>query len=332
MYRYFFLIILIIIFSFISCKQAVQVKLSGKAQGTTYSVSYYDKNGANYQPEIDSLLNAFNKTASLYDTTSIISKVNKNIPVEIYSDFSELFNRSLKISTETDGAFDFTVRPLVKAFKFDSKDQNLINEKRIDSILKFVGYKKVKISDNRIIKDDLRAMLDFNAIAQGYSVDKVALLLEGKGIENYFVEIGGEVFARGKKEDGSNWIVGIDKPLSDNNTHELQAKARLENRALATSGNYRKFFKHNGVRYSHIIDPRTGYPVTNLLLSASVFASNCADADAYATTFMVFGLEKTREFLEKHKELDAFLIYSDSLKNIKTYHTDGLLKVLFDIK
>lgn len=322
---------IVLLFGTTSCKKAVLVKFSGNAQGTTYSISYYESHGKNYQNEIDSLLKLFDKTASIYDSASIISKINRNLPVGINENFEDIFNRSMKISEETGGAFDITVGPLVNAFGFGAKNERIvIDSSRIDSIKTLVGYKRVRISEKSVIKDDPRIQIDFNAIAQGYSVDLVANFLQSKGIHNYLVEIGGEVVAKGLKEGHKNWMVGIEKPLENNENRDLKAKVKLIDRALATSGNYRKFYIENGIRYSHTIDPHTGYPVKHSLLSASVFASNCTDADAYATSFMVMGLEKTKAFLEKHKELDAYLIYSDSTGALKTYETAGLKNIVME--
>jgi FAD:protein FMN transferase len=323
---------IIFLFGATSCKKAVLVKFSGNTQGTTYSISYYEDNGKNYQKEIDSLLKSFDKTASIYDSTSIISKINDNKPVEVNRDFTSIFNRSMQVSAETDGAFDITVGPLVNAFGFGAKNEHIIDSAKIDSLRKIVGYKKVRISGNKVIKDDPRMQLDFNAIAQGYSVDMVAKFLESKDIHNFLVEIGGEVIGKGLKEGGKNWVVGIEKPVDNNENRDLEAKAKLIDRALTTAGNYRKFYIENGIRYSHTIDPHTGYPAKHSLLSASVFASNCTDADAYDTAFMVMGLEKTKAFLEKHKELDAYLIYSDEKGNLKTYETEGLKNIVEETK
>lgn len=325
---YFFTSIIILLYCATSCKKAVFVKFAGNAQGTTYSISYYDDNGTNYQKEIDSLLKAFDKTASIYDSASIISKINNNVDVEINQDFIDIFNRSMQVSAETDGAFDITVGPLVNAFGFGAKNEHIIDSAKIDSLRKIVGYKMVRISGRKVIKDDPRMQLDFNAIAQGYSVDMVAKFLESKDIHNFLVEIGGEIIGKGMKEGGKNWVVGIEKPVDNNENRDLEAKAKLIDRALTTAGNYRKFYIENGIRYSHTIDPHTGYPVKHSLLSASVFASNCTDADAYDTAFMVIGLEKTKAFLEKHKELDAYLIYSDSTGVLKTYETAGLKNIV----
>lgn len=326
--KYYVLITFALLAIFSSCKKAELVKFSGKAQGTTYSISYYEKSGINYQTEIDSLLSSFDRTASIYDSMSIIEKINHNIDVEINDDFRNIFNTSIRISAETDGAFDITVGPLVNAFGFGAKKGESIDSALIDSLRQFVGYKMVSIKGNKLLKQKPGIIIDFNAIAQGYSVDMVSKFLESKGIDRYLVEIGGEVYAKGKKDEGKYWMVGIEKPIDNNTDRVLKAKAKLENKALATSGNYRKFYIKNGIRYSHTIDPKTGYPVKHSMLSASVFAGNCNDADAYATSFMVMGLEKAKIFLSKHSELEAYLIYSDEKGNIKTYETDGLKDIV----
>ncbi|MBF1591806.1 MAG: FAD:protein FMN transferase, partial [Prevotella shahii] len=183
----------------------------------------------------------------------------------------------------------------------------------IDSIKQFIGYKKVSYVDGCIKKKDPRLMLDFSAIAKGYGSDVVASLLKRKGIENFMVEIGGEIVTRGISEKRLPWKVGVTKPSDDslNVNQELQTILNVTNKAMATSGNYRKFYYKNGKKYAHTIDPMTGYPVQHNILSSTVLASNCAEADAYATAFMVLGLEKAQKVLDQHPELMAYFIYSD---------------------
>jgi len=191
-----------------------------------------------------------------------------------------------------------------------------------------VNYKNVKIENGYLVKSNPAICLDFNAIAQGYSVDVISKYLESKEVENYCVEIGGEVFAKGTKANGKRWNVGIEKPVDNSEERELKATIYLENKGLTTAGNYRKFYIENGIKYSHTIDPATGYPVRHSLLSVSVIADNCIDADAYDTAFMVMGLEKSLAFLKEHKELEAYFIYSDKDGKMKTYETDGLKELL----
>jgi thiamine biosynthesis lipoprotein len=309
------------------------VKFTGFAQGTTYSISYYDTKGKDYQHDIDSILKDFDKSVSIYDSTSLISRINRSAqPVKTNIYFSEIFSKAQKISEQTNGAFDVTVGPLVNAFGFGFKNKEKITASLIDSLKKSVNYKNIKIENGYFIKKYPAMSIDFNAIAQGYSVDVISKFLEDKGIDDYLVEIGGEVYAKGEKANGENWNVGIEKPVENNLRQELKATLKLENKALATSGNYRKFYVENGIRYSHTIDPSTGYPVSHSLLSASVIADHCTDADAYATAFMVMGLEKSLSFLKEHKELDAYFIYSDKNGNMKTYETEGLKELLVEKK
>jgi FAD:protein FMN transferase len=326
--KYFFVCILAL--GIVSCHQNKQlVKITGFAQGTTYAISYYNIDGTNYQQEIDSIFKTIDKSVSIYDSTSLISHVNKSggkIKTDKY--FEEIFHTAEKVSKETNGAFDVTVGPLVNAFGFGFKNKEKISDTLIDSLKKLVDYRNVKIQDGYFMKNNPAICIDFNAIAQGYTVDIISRFLESKDVDEYIVEVGGEVYAKEKKSNGDFWNVGIEKPDENNFDRELKATVHLENKALATSGNYRKFYIENGVRYSHTIDPATGYPVKHSLLSVSVIADNCTDADAYATAFMVMGLEKSKTFLETHKELEAYFIYSDTYRKIKTYETEGLKELL----
>ena len=241
--------------------------------------------------------------------------------------FTEAFRRSVQISKMTDGAFDITVGPLVKAWGFGPDATKNFTESKRDSLLRLVGMDKVRLVNGKIIKDNPGITLDFNAIAQGYSVDVVSDYFNSLGIKRYLVEIGGEVRVRGDKH-GVLWRIGIDRP-ADNNMipgNDLQAIISLKDRSLATSGNYRKFYVENGIKYSHTIDPRTGYPARNRLLSATILADSCATADGVATACMVMGLKNTIRFLELHPEFDAFLVYSDENGNFMTWISEDLKK------
>ncbi len=316
------------IFIFFSCGNpaAKLIKIEGKAQGTTYTVSYLSAEQKDFSFQIDSLLKAFDLSLSQWNENSVVSRVNRNDSTVVADEFFKtVFVRALQIAEETNGAFDPTVAPLVNAYGFGFKHKSKTDSKTIDSLRQLVNYKNISLDENgKIRKKDLRMQLDFNALAQGYSVDVVSLFLETKGIENYLVEIGGETRAKGKNSERKHWRIGIDKPLENLAERELQAVISLENKSLATSGNYRKFYEENGVKYSHTINPKTGYPVRHSLLSATVVANNCMDADAYATAFMVIGLEEAKTFLAGHKELDALLIYSDETGALKTFVTEGL--------
>ncbi|MFO7655475.1 MAG: FAD:protein FMN transferase [Bacteroidales bacterium] len=301
--------------------------LRGFTQGTTYLVTYLNKEEINLQPAIDSLLAAFDTSLSTYNQESVISKVNYNDTNVVLDDrFIKVFNKSREVYHESGGAFDITVAPVVNAWGFGFTDKAEVDSALIDSLVAFVGMDKIRIENGKVIKEYPQIMLDVNAIAQGYSADVVSEFLDLKGIKDYLVEIGGEVRTKGRNPKGRDWTIGIDKPLDNNLVpgSNLQAKLRLKNLAMATSGNYRKFFEENGQKFVHSINPKTGYPVSSNLLSATVIADDCITADAWATAFMVMGLSETIEFLNKQEKLHAYLIYSDENGNLKTYSTNGL--------
>ena len=283
----------------------------GTVFGTTYSIIYQSNDNLN--KEIMAALNEVDQSMSTFNKGSVISKINRNEQVQPDKMFADVFQLDEKISNETNGAFDVTVAPLVNAWGFGFKSGVRPTPHAIDSIKQFIGYKKVSYVDGRIKKKDPRLMLDFSAIAKGYGSDVVASLLKRKGIENFMVEIGGEIVTRGISEKRLPWKVGVTKPSDDslNVNQELQTILNVTNKAMATSGNYRKFYYKNGKKYAHTIDPMTGYPVQHNILSSTVLASNCAEADAYATAFMVLGLEKAQKVLNQHPELMAYFIYSD---------------------
>ena len=302
-----------------------QVKFQGRAQGTYYEVTYYDTKSRNFQTEIDSLLDAFNHSLSVYEPNSIISRINRDeTEVELDKWFITVFTEAYDIAEKTGGSFDFSVGPLVNAWGFGFTDRMKLTPTTVDSLLTLVGYQNFKLDENKLLKKIPGAKIDFNAIAKGYAVDVLGKFLESKGIEVFLVDIGGEVLARGRKPDGSPWRIGIEKPAEDAlSSRELKAVIRLENLAIATSGNYRRFYEEGGLKFSHTIDPFTGYPVQHSLLSASVIASQCMTADAYATAFMVKGLEASIGFLESNPELEAFLIYAEEDGTIKTWASEG---------
>lgn len=306
------------------------IKIQGEAQGTTYHITYFDIANRDFKPEIVQILKDFDLSVSTYIPNSIISRINsnqKNVEVDKY--FIACFKKAKEVWKNTDGAFDPTVYPLVNAWGFGPGKKQKIEPQKIDSILKFVGFDLIKLKGKHIIKKDPRVQLDFNAFAQGYSVDVVADFLNNKGINSYIVEIGGEVYAKAKKPDGTNWTVGIEKPIDNKETaNELKALVKLENLAIATSGNYRRFIIEDGVKYAHHINPKTGYPTKNNLLSASIFATDCISSDANATGVLVMGLEKAKLFLASHPELQAYLIYSDENGNYQEFKTNGLKSIL----
>ncbi|MFH1120300.1 MAG: FAD:protein FMN transferase [Bacteroidota bacterium] len=303
-----------------------EIKIKGLAQGTYYAVTYYDEEGINYQPAIDSFFKAFDLSVSLYLKASVISRLNNNDSTVIADDaFTAVFNKSMEVSEKTDGAFDITVMPLINAWGFGFTDPMKVDSATVDSILPLVNFRNVKLINGKLKKTNQAIRVDLNAIAQGYSSDLIGKMLESKGIEDYLVDVGGEVLARGTKSGKIKWKVGIEKPTENaDDQRQLNATLDLQDKALATSGNYRRFFIKDGVKYAHIIDPKTGFPVNHTTLSVSVMADDCMTADAYATAFMVMGLEKIRIFLEQHPELDAYVIYSDGTGKLSTWSSKGI--------
>jgi len=322
------LLFISLVFSFCACKNQMNI-YEGYTQGTTFSIKYYSsKSSAEFiNKGIDSILYQINHTASTYDTTSIISKINRNKEVDLNPDFIKIFNRSVEVSDSTNGCFDITVGELVKQWGFGFKTNKMPTKQGVDSLLRLVGYKNLSINGNRLIKKFPETHIDFNAIAQGYTVDLVAEYLMKNHCDNYIVEIGGEVRANGLKENRKPWIVGIEKPAaSDSSDRAIQLKIVLRNQSISTSGNYRKYFVKDGIKYSHTIDPSTGYPVHHSLLSVSIVANDCTTADAYCTAFMVMGIDKAKEFLKTHPRIEAYFIYSDSLNGNQVYYTENFFK------
>jgi len=324
------LLLLFLIISSCKEKKAVISTFSGFTQGTTYSIVY--DNSKNINPDdlklkVEKTLHNFDMSLSLYKDSSIISRLNRNEEVAPDSFFTEVFKKSVNISKITDGAFDITVGPLVNAWGFGPDAHKNFSESKRDSLLKFVGIDKVSLINGRLIKSNPGVKLDVNAIAQGFSVDVICLLFDKLGIKNYLIEIGGEVRGKGTKA-GELWRIGIDKPVDNNMSpgETLQAIIKISDKAIATSGNYRKFYIEDGVKYSHHVDPKTGYTVKNTLLSVSIIADECAMADGVATGCLVMGKEKTIEFLGKHPEFEGYLIFSDDNGNFKTWISEKLKK------
>ena len=305
----------------------------GFIQGTTYNIKY--KHNEDIQNKIDSVLHQFDLSLSTYIPNSIISKFNQNDSFVIADEyFTRFFKVAMDVSEQTKGAFDITVAPIVNAWGFGFTEKQDTDSLLIDSLIQFTGYKKLKLLKGKIIKTNPGIMLDGNAIAQGQSVDVIADFLLEQGIENFLVDIGGEIKTKGKNPDNNIWRVGIDKPIENSSEidRQLQAIINISDKSLATSGNYRKFYEKDGVKYSHTIDPQTGYPVHHNLLSATVITDDCIYADAYATAFMVMGLEKAKLFLEENKNIEAYLIYSDEHGNYKVFYTEGLSNLIESIE
>ena len=321
-----FLLILIIGSIYIIAQQrsAPYQKDEGFIFGTVYHITYQNDN--NLKQNIEEELEKVNKTFSTFDSTSIISLINQNKPVKINDMFAEIFDLSEEISTETEGAFDITVAPLVNVWGFGFKSGQKPTKEKIDSLRLLVGYNKVKLYENGVKKKNPKIMLDCSAVAKGYGSDIVARYLREQGVKNFMVEIGGEIVTSGLSENRLPWKIGVTKP-SDNKTdmnQEVETILNVTDKAMATSGNYRNFYYKGGKKYAHTIDPKTGYPVQHSLLSATVLAKNCATADAYATSFMVMGVEKAEALLEKHPELMAYFIYAGPKGELKTWYSPSM--------
>lgn len=331
----FFSPVLLFILFFTACKSDKNYlfKIEGKAQGTTYHISWLSSDNINYKKAIDSLLLEIDSSMSTWLPASLISRINNNdsnVSADRY--FIDVFKKAMEVSEKTNGLFDVTVGPLVNAWGFGFAKKANVDSSMIDSLLQYVGYKMLKLEGNKIIKEKPQIMLDFNAIAQGYTVDVLAGYLENKGIKNYLVELGGEVKAKGKKNK-EEWKVGIDKPEeTTGEERKLKAVISLNNKAMATSGNYRKFYEEGGQKFSHIIDPGNGYPARQNLLSATVIADDGITADAYATSFMIMGLERAKFFLEDNKDLklEVYFIY-DEKGSMKTFASESLINLIKEL-
>ncbi len=296
----------------------------GQVFGTFYHITY--QNDTSLNNDILAELAKVDSALSMFNDKSIISRINRGEDVKTNEMFDTVFNLAENIADNTNGAFDITVAPLVNAWGFGFKTGNPPTKTAIDSLRSIVGYKKVALRNNRITKTDPRIMLDCSAIAKGYGCDVVAHLLQRHGIENYMVEIGGEVVTHGISEKRLPWKIGVTKPTYDSLAvdKELQTVLNVKNMAMATSGNYRNFYYKNGKKYAHTIDPKTGYPVQHNILSATVLAKHCAEADAYATSFMVMGLDGAKKTLENHPELMAYLIYADHKGNMQVWYSPSM--------
>jgi len=324
-YTYLFLVL-----SIASCKDANKKEytlLSGNTMGTVYNIKYLDDQERTIQPSIDSLLKSFNQSVSTYIPTSEISLFNTSDGLPQASElFLNIFFTAQHIYQKTEGAFDPTVMPLVNAWGFGyTQPTHMPTDKAIDSIMTFVGMDKVSVTGKRIEKKNTKTQLDFSAIAKGFGVDLVAEFLEKKGIEHFMVEIGGEVVCKGNSPSASPWKIGIETPTA--NARGIKQVVKLQNVAMATSGNYRNFRLVDGQKYAHTIDPVGGLPVQHTLLSVSIVAKDCMTADAYATACMVLGKEKSMVLVNSLKGVEAYFIF-DQNGQMKTAFTEGFSNYL----
>lgn len=296
--------------------------------GTTYHITYQSDD--NLKKEIEETLKAVDQEFSMFNPQSTVALINEGKRPTLSDDFLEVYQLAQQVNEESDGAFDITVAPLVNAWGFGFKNQQMPNNHQIDSLRRLVGMEHVSLAGAKgsqyVRFQRPRMMLDFSAIAKGYGTDRVARLLMSHDVANFMVEIGGEVYAKGNSEKRLPWRIGVSKPVDDpdNDAQELETVLNVTNQAMATSGNYRNFYYKGGRKYAHTIDPKTGRPVQHSLLSATVLAPTCAEADAYATSFMVMGLDKARQVLERKKQLKAYFIYQNAHGGLSVWKSEGL--------
>lgn len=309
-------------------KQSVFQENEGRIFGTIYHATY--QHAENLQQEIEAELRKVDMSLSPFNERSIISRINRNEEAVPDSFFTTVISRSEEISKETEGAFDITIAPLANVWGFGFKKGLFPDSLTIDSLMEITGYEKIRLEDGRLVKTDPRVMISCSAVAKGYGSDVVARLFDRKGIRNYLIEIGGEVVVKGCNSRNKAWRIGISKPIDDSLSirQELETVLDITDVGMATSGNYRNYYYKDGKKYAHTIDPRTGYPVQHSLLSATVIAPDCMSADAYATSFMVMGIEKAQAFVEGHPGLEAYFIYTDEKGQTQTWASDGIKKYM----
>ncbi len=303
--------------------------IRGTTMGTNYKIIYYAADPLIKRNNIDSILQEVNQSLSLYIDSSIISKVNQYDTLQkVDTHFKKVYQQAYTISKRTEGYFDFTIKPLVGAWGFGPKLRRQPKKANIDSLRELVNYRQVNLNCRHsqcwLHKDMPGIQIDFNAIAKGYGVDIIADHLEQKEIDRYLVEIGGEVISKGKGPDQKYWRAGIPRPVKESTSPHLFAAVQLHNQALATSGNYKNFYYQDSIKYVHSINPNTGQPELNRVLSASVITDKCIKSDAYSTAFMIMGFSKAKSFLHKHPKIEGLLIYSGKNGQLKHYMTQGI--------
>ncbi len=323
----------------------LRYEIHGEAQGTTYNIVYFTDQSVIQKIQVDSILDEIDLAVSIWVPNSVISDVNNadvrkfTIAPPSNTYFQDNFLLSKEVYENTNGAFNPTIGALANAWGFGFKNRENMDSILVDSLLQTVGFSakalRMTVSDSGLTlwKEKPNTNLDYNGIAQGYSVDVLADYFRNKGVNHFMIEVGGELIANGRKSDGSFWIIGIDKPVDKNRERVLAASLKLDNMSVATSGNYRKFYEKDGVRYAHTLDPKTGFPVQHSLLSATVIMPNCALADAYATAFMVMGIEASKNLIKSNPQwgIEAYFIYYDSESQYQTFMTPGIQEFVVEL-
>jgi len=305
--------------------------LEGRAQGTTWSIIYFSKDSTISKSSIDSILFILDNSLSIYRDSSIISAFNRSESgLAIDTHLFKVVHKSLEICRKTQGRFDITVKPLVELWGFAARQPNhLPDSQEITSVMPCIGSKNLQLEPGFLRKSRPCTQIDVNGIAQGYSVDVLASYMESIGIQNYLVEVGGEIRAKGRKGGGDLMRVGIESPVDDfMEPAMMQRIVELSEGALTTSGSYRKYYESQGKKISHIIDPFTGYSSVTDLISVSVYARDAITADGFDNAILMMGLQKGLKFVEKHKELAAFFIYKDKTGHLQSVASSRFKRLL----
>ena len=303
-----------------ACQNVKKQQFLGTTQGSYYSITYFDEQNRDFSRDFDSIFEEIESTLSLWDENSILRRVNRNDTTVVLNQiFIDNFNYAMRAAELSDGYFDPTVGPLVQAWGFHFKEGMEMTPEIVDSLKQLIGYRKIKIENGKVVKENPNMTLDFNAVAQGYTTDMIGDFLLSKNVNNFLVDVGGEILARGCKPNGELWKVGIEKPAENKDSERIvQEIVELKDRSIVTSGNYRKYVERGGKRYSHSLNPKTGYPAENRLLSATIICDNTAWADCLASICMVVGLEKAKEIIELNDDaIDAYFIYVDENNEVK---------------
>lgn len=324
---------ILVLFLFIQCKSVKKQYFynEGRVFGTFYHITYESPKGENLHADVEKRFAEFDLSLSTFNPASVISRINTNdfkVTTDRY--FEEMYLMAHQVSEKTGGAFDITVAPLVNAWGFGYGNHDHLVKPDIDTIMPLIGYNKIKLENHQLIKQNPKIRLDASAIAKGQASDVIAELLDDAGCENYLVEIGGEIRCKGLNPQGEKWHIGIDKPIDDptGENIEVQSVVAISDVGLATSGNYRQFYFKDGKKFAHTIDPHSGAPVVHNLLSATVIAPTCMQADAYATAFMVLGEEKSIRLCESVPDMECYLIYQDKNGTNKIAQTKGFNQYL----
>ena len=308
------IVALVMLFFYDAEEKREYLHRDGLVFGTMYSVTYSNPETQDLSVQIGRALEGVNNSLSMFNAESTIAKVNNNEVVVLDSMFLTVWEKGQEVSRATEGAFDMTVAPLVDLWGFGLKNKSVVTMAQVDSIRQYVGYELAVLEDGAIRKAYAEMRIDAGAIAKGYACDVVADTLEAYGCTDYCIEIGGELVVKGKNPKGVNWHIAINKPVNDSTctNSEIQEVVELTDCGMATSGNYRNYYELDGKKYSHTIDPRTGYPVEHSLLSATIIAPDCMTADAWATACMVAGLEKAQEWISANDDIRGYLIYEEN--------------------